>query len=221
MRWNIIVECVGEDGQQSTITLSTVERLAGSTTAENLGVNLQESKQIVNRLQDTVVEQQVQEHCEQRRKCLTCGRLRPIKDFRCRPLDTVLGTVRLRAPRYRYCECGYDTQVCNPISEVLSGRVTPELRHLQVSLGAQLSYRKAADLLRMLLPPVGGTTHTTIRGRLIAVGERIDEEIRQEITKPDKPTKEMIIGIDGAFVKCRPPTDRANLEIITGRRGRR
>jgi hypothetical protein len=44
-------------------------------------------------------------------------------------------------------------------------------------------------------PPVSGTTHTTTRGRLIAVGERID----------------------GAFVKGRPPTDRANLEIITGR----
>jgi hypothetical protein len=102
----------------------------------------------------------------------------------------------------------------------LGPSVTPELRHLQVSLGAQLSYRKAADLLRMLLPPTGGTTHTTTRGRLIAVGERIDEEIRREITenrKPDKPAKQMIIGIDGAFVKGRPPTDRANLEIITGR----
>ena len=54
-----------------------------------------------------------------------------------------------------------------------------------MSLGAQLSYRKAADLLRMLLPPVGGTTHTTTRGRLMAVGERIDEEIRQEITDVD------------------------------------
>jgi hypothetical protein len=40
MRWNIIVECFGEDGKQSTITLGTVERLAGSTTAENIGVNL-------------------------------------------------------------------------------------------------------------------------------------------------------------------------------------
>ena len=27
MRWNIIVECVGEDGQRSTITLGTIERL--------------------------------------------------------------------------------------------------------------------------------------------------------------------------------------------------
>jgi hypothetical protein len=79
MRWNIIVECVGEDGKQSTITLGAVERLAGSTTAENLGVNLQESKQIANRLQDTVVKQQLQEHCEQRRKfspVAGCGRLK-------------------------------------------------------------------------------------------------------------------------------------------------
>jgi len=45
MRWNIILECVGEDGKRSTIALGTIERLAGSTTAENLGVNLQESKQ--------------------------------------------------------------------------------------------------------------------------------------------------------------------------------
>jgi hypothetical protein len=46
MRWNIIVECVGEDGQRSTITLGAIERLAASTTAENLGVNLRESKQV-------------------------------------------------------------------------------------------------------------------------------------------------------------------------------
>jgi hypothetical protein len=50
MRWNIILECVGKDGKPSRITLGTIERLAGSTTAENLGVNLQESKQIANRL---------------------------------------------------------------------------------------------------------------------------------------------------------------------------
>ncbi len=79
MRWNIMVEGVGEDGKRPTITLGTIERVAGSTTAENLGVNLQESKQIANRLQDTVVKQQLHEHCEQRRKCLTRGRQWPSK----------------------------------------------------------------------------------------------------------------------------------------------
>ena len=51
MRLKMILECVGEDGAEST-TLGTIERLARSTSAESLGVNLQESKQIVNRLQD-------------------------------------------------------------------------------------------------------------------------------------------------------------------------
>ena len=78
------------------------------------------------------------------------------------------------------------------------GPSDPELRHLQASLGAQLSYREAADLLRMLLPPTGGTTHTSSRARLIAVGDRIDEEIRQEITENRKPDK-----------LFRPPWERA------------
>jgi hypothetical protein len=71
----------------------TIERLAGSTTAENLGINLQESKQIVNLLQQTIVKQQLQEHCEQRRKCPTCGTLRPVKDYRRTRLDTVLAQI--------------------------------------------------------------------------------------------------------------------------------
>jgi hypothetical protein len=66
--------------------------------------------------------------------------------------------------------------------------------------------------------PMGGTTHTTTRNRVIAVGERIDEGIRNEIAekrKRDKPAKQMVIGLDGAFVKGRRPTDRASLEIVT------
>ena len=88
-----------------------------------------------------------------------------------------------------------------------------------MSLGAQTSYRKAAALLRMFLPRMGGTTHTTTRSRVNAVGERIDEQIQREIAenrKPDKPADLMIFGIDGAFVKGRRPTDRASFEIIPG-----
>ena len=71
-----------------------------------------------------------------------CGRF---KEYRRRRLDTVLGTAHLRVLQYRYCKCRSGTQGWNPISEILSGPVTPELRLLQVSLGAQISYRKAAD----------------------------------------------------------------------------
>jgi hypothetical protein len=143
---------------------------------------------------------------------------RSVKDYRRRRLDTVLGTVRLKAPRYHACSRCSEARVSSPLSELLPDRTTPELRHLQVSLGAQISYRKAAGLLRELLPPTSGTNHATTRNRVVAIGERIDEEIRQEITEnrdPDKPAKQMLIGIDGAFVKGRRPPDPASLEIIT------
>ena len=190
-------ECVGEDGKQYAITVGTIERLAGSTTAENLGVNLQESKQIVNRLQETVVKQQLQELCERRRKCLTCGRPRLVKDYRQHRVDTVKGTVCLRVPRYRCCRCSSSTQVWNPASEPLSSRVTPELRHLQVSLGAQTSYRKAPDLLRMLLPPIGRNYpyhHKKPGHRGRRAHRRRDSARHRRESQPDKPAKHMIIS---------------------------
>ena len=92
----------------------------------DMGYEEESVKQIVNRLQDTVVKQQLQDYREQRQKCLTCGQPQPVKDYRRRRLDTVLGTVCLRVPRYWQCKYRSGTQVWNPISEVLPGRVTPE-----------------------------------------------------------------------------------------------
>ena len=222
MRWIITMECIGEDGNKSTVVLGVIERAADGTVPENVGVNLNESQRILRSLQETVVGQQLQEHCERNRRCSGCGTLRAVKDYRRRRLDTVLGTVRPQSPRYHACRHCAGSRGSNPIAGLLPGRMTPELRHLQVSLGAQTSYRKAARLLRELLPPTGGTNHATTRNRVMAIGERIDEEIQHEIKEnrtAENPARQMIIGIDGAFVKGhrRHRTDRASLEIITGR----
>jgi hypothetical protein len=76
MHWKIIVKCIGEDGKRSTITLGTVERVAGRTTAENLGVQPAGIESVAS----AVVKQQVHERCEQRRRCPTCGRQRETGD---------------------------------------------------------------------------------------------------------------------------------------------
>jgi hypothetical protein len=51
-------------------------------------------------------------------------------------------------------------------------------------LAAQLPYRQAAALLDELLPETGGLNHATTRNRTLAVGKRIEEEIREEIDHP-------------------------------------
>jgi len=137
MRWIITVECEAEDGKKSITTLGIINRPSGGTVTENVGVSLQEAKEIVHRLQEAVVEQQLHEHCEQERKCSNCGTLRPLKDYRRRRLDTILGTVQLRAPRYHGCKNCAGPGLSSPISELLLERTAPELRHLQVSLGAR------------------------------------------------------------------------------------
>src|ERR1700732_5327121 len=93
---------------------------------------------------------------------------------------------------------------CLAVSELLPEPVSPELRHLQVKLAAQLPYRQAAALLDELLPETGGLNYATTRNRTLAVGKRIGQEIREEIDHPrvvPEPAKRMEVGIDGAFVK--------------------
>jgi hypothetical protein len=55
MRWTISVEYTGEDGKKSTVVLGFIGRAADGTVPDNVGVNLQESKQILHRLQETFI----------------------------------------------------------------------------------------------------------------------------------------------------------------------
>jgi hypothetical protein len=59
----------------------------------------------------------------------------------------------------------------------------PELQYLYATWGSKLPYRKAAALLKDLLPvSLEGVSHATVRRHTLAVGARID----QRITEPDE-----------------------------------
>ena len=111
----------------------------------------------------------------------------------------------MRTPRFDGCRhCG-ERLTISPVSELLPERVSPELRHLQAQVAAQLPYRQAAALLEELLPETGGLNYATTRYRTLAVGRRIEEEIREEIDHPrvvPEPAERMVVGIDSAFVKA-------------------
>ena len=53
MRWTISVESIREDRDKPTVVLCVIERVAGGTVPENVGANLNESKQILQRLQES------------------------------------------------------------------------------------------------------------------------------------------------------------------------
>jgi hypothetical protein len=105
-----------------------------------------DAKRILGWLQETVVTEQLSMHCETVRPCPVCHRRRHLKDRnRRRRLDTVLGKVTVEAPRFDGCRRCRQRRIVSPLSDLLPDRVTPELRHLQVKLAAQYSYRRAAQ----------------------------------------------------------------------------
>ena len=103
-----------------------------------------------------MVSEQLQQYCETVRPCPRRHHRRHLKDYRRRRYDTVFGRLVVCAPRFDGCRhCG-ERLIASPVSELLPERVSPELRHLQAQLAAQLPYRQAAALLEELLPETGG-----------------------------------------------------------------
>lgn len=221
IQFTITVEFQREDGGITRVQLGTLDRGAARS-PEDVGLRLADSKQILGRLQEIVVGEQLQRHCEAMRPCPGCHRQRHVKDHRRRRFDTLFGRVSLRVPRFDGCRhCG-ERHITSPVSDLLPERVSPELRHLQAKLAVQLPYRQAATLLHELLPETGGLNHATTRNRTLAVGKRIEQEIREEIYHPQvvpETAKRMVVGIDGAFVQAGHTRagQRHQFEILTGR----
>jgi hypothetical protein len=102
--------------------------------------------------------------------------------------------VELHLDGCRHCE---ERLTVSPVSGLLPEQVSPELLSLQVKLAAQLPYRQAATLLDELLPETGRLNHPTTRNRMLAVGKRIEQEIRKEIDHPGvvpEPAERMVVS---------------------------
>jgi hypothetical protein len=129
MRWVLMVEVIRADGTRETVELGSVQR-GPSTSANDVGLTLAESKPLVAQLQAFVVHEQLRRHSGEARVCATCGTRRALKDYRGRRIATALGTVSVKTPRFQACHCPGGPLSITPVSQLLQDRTTPELRHL-------------------------------------------------------------------------------------------
>jgi len=173
MRYRIKVEWEGEDGGSETAELGEVEARPCSTEFD-VGLKLVAAQEIMARLQRVVTTQQLERHCQAARCCPSCQAPQNVKDYRTRTLDTVLGRMVVDAPRFDSCRACGQRGLASPLTRLLPSRVLPELRHLQARFAAELPYRRAAEILRQLLPQTGGITAVTTRSRTLAIGMAID-----------------------------------------------
>jgi hypothetical protein len=82
LEFTITVNWRRKDGSISTTQLGTLDR-GVCRSAEDVGLQLADAKPILGRLQEIVVREQLQRHCEAVRPCPRCHRRRHLKDYRC------------------------------------------------------------------------------------------------------------------------------------------
>ena len=207
----------------------TVQR--GALAPETLGLQLEEAKDLLSTVQDTLVEHQVAAAMASAASCPDCGIPHRHKDSRPIVIRTLFGTLRLGSPRLWHCPCqARPARTFSPLAVTLRERTTPELSYLQTRFAGLVSYGLSADMLSEVLP-LGRVLHaTTVRRQLQATAQRLENELGDEqpsfitgcpaewaeLPRPDLP---LVVGLDGGYVhSCTQRTRRDGwFEVIAGK----
>ena len=103
MKFRVGVVCINDAGQEHRSDVLEVERR--QLAMETLGLNLSESKAMLESVQDFVVARQTAEDLEQRRHCPNCGERYTAKGGGTIGVKTLFGTVEVANPRWNRCAC--------------------------------------------------------------------------------------------------------------------
>jgi hypothetical protein len=96
--------------------------------------------------------------------------------------------------------------------------ITPELKYLTAKMAALLPFGKVADFFGEILPLSAKTTAGTVRNRTMKVGKRL-EKSAEAFAQPsaNKPCEEVVVGLDGGYVRARHQRPERNFEIVVGK----
>jgi len=159
MNFRLEVVCVNDGGEEQRGEVLTMERR--QLVMETLGLNLSESRVLLERVQDFVVARQAGEDLEQRRGCPNCGERYTSKASGTIAVKTLFGTVEVANPRWNRCQCqGNGPKTFRPATAWLRGQTSPELLYLETKWASLIPFAKVAELLREVLPVPRGTPKT-------------------------------------------------------------
>ena len=236
MEWTVTIEGPDEFGeiQRAQVQIEKgFERLASG----EIGLSIDDGKRIISALQEFVVKQELATYALARRVCVSCERLRPVKDYTRRKIRTVFGTVAVKNPRWMVCRRCFPhfSMAFSVLGEICPHRATPELMEVTARLGSMLPYRKAAELLAEFLPIEPTESHQTVRKRTLTLGARLEDQSRRreregpplacertqlELGMPDDPLREFVVSIDTAHIRRADQKMARDFEIVIARCGR-
>lgn len=221
MKFRVEVVCVNDAGQEHRSDVLEMERC--QLAMETLGLNLCDSKAMLESVQDFMVARQAAEDLEQRHRCPNCGVRYTAKASGKIEVKTLFGVVEVANPRWNRCSCQQSgPKTFRPAAAWLRGTTSPELLYLETKWASLIPFAKVADLLGEVLP--ADADNETVRRHVQATAERMEGELgeehqlnlfegeQKEQALPDGP---ITVGIDGGYVRA--AHKEGFFEVIAGR----
>jgi hypothetical protein len=123
MKWTVKVVSETDSGHTTEQTLVAIER-PDRLTVEDLGLSLAESKQLLAKLQYSVVTAQVEEDGAAYRGCADCHQLLHTKGYYRTSFRSAFGRVPLRVRRLVTCSCQGEQSPQRDHKNTVPGRIT-------------------------------------------------------------------------------------------------
>jgi hypothetical protein len=216
-----------DDGREETVT-DVLTLTKDCQRIEHLGLALAEAKQLLTRIQQHLLAQQIDAFLAAHACCESCGSAFKVKGDQTRTFRTLFGTFTLSSPRLFHCHCQRrKTTSFRPLTALLPESVAPELLFMETKWASLVSYGLTVDALTDFLPLEVTLDVKTVRHDTLKVAERCEAELGEEqwsfiegcprdwghLPIPDGP---ITVGIDGGYVRDWEAKKR-NFEVIVGK----
>src|SRR5215218_6288873 len=197
--------------------VARLERGAEAGLAD-LGLRLDEVKQLTAALQAQMVSAQVAMTGERHRWCGACGRGLASKGHYPATFRSLFGDVPVRVRRLLVCPCHGPGEPKSFAALDLGAGPAPELAYVTAKFAALAPFGKVAALLSELLPISGAQNAGTVRNRTLRVGQdvvplRSTKNAELLATPAAGP---VVVGLDGGYVRSRHRPER-HFEVVAGK----
>src|SRR5713101_8237898 len=105
LRVQVVIESDDENDQQSPAVHEVAQIDRDSLSVDTLGLHLAEAKNLLEKVQSVLIDDQVRTSLAQQVACPSCGRARAHKDAHPIVVRTLFGTLHLPSPRWHQCAC--------------------------------------------------------------------------------------------------------------------
>jgi hypothetical protein len=135
-QYHFCARCSDETVQTLGVSLGWRQAVGESES----GLTLADAKTLLAAIQRRLVQVEVADYSSER-PTVRVAKATPLKDVWTRPLNSLFGTISVRAPRCKPCRCSITSRhTLTPVAEIMADRCTAEYERIIAKLGAWMPY---------------------------------------------------------------------------------